>query len=258
MDFSTITYEMNEIGLLTITLNRPEKMNAVSKGMVKELKEAFEQAKQEENLKCLVLTGAGERAFCSGGDLHDFHGEMSAGEAFQMLYPMKEVVYQLASFPLPTIALLNGQARGGGCEIATACDFRYAVNGSSFGFIQGKLGIAPGWGGGALLYEKIRPELAFKWLAESTMYTTEKAFQVGWVHEVIESSQMNEAALLLKDLLNKSITQLRAWKHQYNQRLSILSLSSMMDEEVRVCSKLWESEEHKRAVRTFMENRKEK
>src|SRR5690625_5646758 len=86
--------------------------------------------------------------FCAGGDLINFHGELTPDEAFSRLYPMKEVLYDIASFPVPTICLLNGDALGGGCEIATACDFRIAKETTKFGFVQSKLGIVPGWGGG--------------------------------------------------------------------------------------------------------------
>ncbi|MBM7552866.1 enoyl-CoA hydratase/isomerase family protein [Thalassobacillus pellis] len=254
--FHSITYEEFDPGYAIIKLNRPDKLNAVSKKMAEELRAALRQAKENEKLKCLVITGAGNRAFCAGGDLKDFHGEMDAGEAFQLLYPMKEVLYELASFPMPTIALLNGQARGGGCEIATACDFRIGVEGAEFGFVQGQLGIIPGWGGGALLYEKIRPERAYLWLTEATMYDYKKAYDIGWLHHIITKSELENIESLLQQFLNKSLLQLSHLKQQYEKKLSMLSLSSMMDEEVRVCARLWESEEHKQAVELFLKSRK--
>ncbi|MFG6115234.1 enoyl-CoA hydratase/isomerase family protein [Halobacillus sp. MO56] len=252
MKYETITYEVFPAGYARITLNRPEKMNAVSKQMTSELSQALTEAKEAEGVKCLVITGSGDRAFCTGGDLKDLHGDMNASEAFQTLYPMKEVVYQLASFPLPTIALLNGQARGGGCEIATACDIRYAVKDASYGFVQGKLGITPGWGGGVLLYEKIRPEYAFQWLIEAEMYDSDRVAAIGWAHRLIEREELGNVEDLLAKFLEKSVEQMRVWKKQYDKKLSMISLSPVMDEEVRTCSRLWESEEHKEAVKRFM------
>src|SRR5699024_12828906 len=101
----------------------------------------------------LIITRAGEKMCCSGGDLNHLQGDLSSDEAFKELYPMKECLYEPVSFPVPTVCLLNGDAVGGGCEIATACDFRIGKKGTKFGFVQSKLGIIPGWGGGELLYK---------------------------------------------------------------------------------------------------------
>ncbi|MUV36234.1 Enoyl-CoA hydratase [Lentibacillus sp. JNUCC-1] len=137
----TVQYELfnGEYGL--IKLNRPEKRNAISNEMAVALKKILLQAKQDA-MKCLVITNTGNDMFCAGGDLIDLHSDLSPDEAFSMLYPMKEVLYELASFPVPTIAVLNGHALGGGCELATACDFRIAKNTADFGFVQSSLGIA--------------------------------------------------------------------------------------------------------------------
>src|SRR5690625_4132257 len=104
--------------------------------MAKELMTILEEAK-EDPPKFLVITGRG-KMFSAGGDLLDLHGELSADEAFSRLYPMKEVLFELVNFPMPTIGLLNGNALGGGCELATACDIRIAKNTSEFGFVQTK------------------------------------------------------------------------------------------------------------------------
>src|SRR5699024_8266352 len=87
-------------------------------------------------------------------------------EAYEDLKLMKDFLYKLATFPLPTIALLHGMALGGGCELATACDFRIAKEKTRFGFVQTDLGILLGWGGGALLYDKVAASFAYIWLFE--------------------------------------------------------------------------------------------
>ncbi|WP_082234273.1 enoyl-CoA hydratase/isomerase family protein [Halobacillus massiliensis] len=237
-------------GLAVVTLNRPEKMNAVSKEMTSQLASALQSLKQKPGLKCLVLTGKG-RAFCAGGDLSELHGGLSEMEAYQILKPMNEVLYQLAVFPVPTIALLNGQARGGGCELATACDFRYGNEGAFYGFVQGKLGITPGWGGGELLYQRIRPEYASHWLLVSEMYSGETAHQIGWLHNIGDYKNAEEAA---EPFLEKSVKQVRWFKNQYLEKLSINK--GAMDKETANCAKLWESKEHIEAVRNFMDSRK--
>src|SRR5690606_16233133 len=127
MSYHTILYEpFKEFGYIRITLNRPEKRNAISLEMAEELHLALAQAKNEPWIKVLVLTGAGEQAFCSGGDLHDFHGDISEQKVAGMLRKVMDVLYELVQFPVPTISVLNGHSRGGGCELASATDFRFA------------------------------------------------------------------------------------------------------------------------------------
>src|SRR5699024_10449836 len=98
---------------------------------------------------------AESNVFCAGGDLNELNDELTEDEAYEDLKLMKDFLYKLATFPLPTIALLHGMALGGSCELANACDFRIAKEKTRFGIVQNNLGILPGWGGGAMLFENI-------------------------------------------------------------------------------------------------------
>lgn len=249
---SYILVERKREGVAVLTMNRPEKRNAVNQKMAEEMLAALTDLAADRSLKLLVVTGAGDRAFCAGGDLEELHGDISGEEAFRLLSPMKDVLYALALFPLPTIALLNGDARGGGCEIATACDFRYAVPGTKAGFIQGSLGIIPGWGGGVLLYRKVRPETAVRWLMEASMFDMEEAYHYGWLHKKI----MVNIDHLFAPFTAKSIKQLRVLKEQYVRELGADELAERMEAEVRTCSDVWDSKEHKEAVRRFRERKR--
>ncbi|RYG74068.1 enoyl-CoA hydratase/isomerase family protein [Lentibacillus lipolyticus] len=246
-----IQYRTDEKGYGEIRLNRPEKHNAISKEMTNAWKLALETAKQQP-IKFLVITGAGDRTFCAGGDLHDLHGEMSPDEAFSLLYPMKEVLYEIASFPVPVICIMNGDAVGGGCEIATACDFRISREETAFGFVQTTLGITPGWGGGVLLYEKVHPSFAFHWIVEGARHRADELREQGWVHRIVSENEWQDLDQVLKPYLSKSEAQMRTLKAQYKKKLSILPLSAQMDDEVRNCAKLWDSPEHKEAVGRFL------
>lgn len=241
-------YDQEGYGL--IYLNRPEKHNAISKEMTRLLVEKLKQAK-EDSLKCLVITGAGDKSFCSGGDLNNMHGGLSNDEAFTELYQMKEFLYELVTFPVPTICLLNGNALGGGCEIATACDFRIAKEGTSFGFIQSTLGIVPGWGGGAILYEKVDSSFAYQWLVEGAIIDVCELKSRGWIHRIITDSNLEDINNILAPYLTKSIEQMKLFKSQYSKKISALSLSATMNEEVRSSANLWDSPEHIKAVKRF-------
>ncbi|WP_188454497.1 enoyl-CoA hydratase/isomerase family protein [Virgibacillus oceani] len=248
---SAVKYQLFDEGYSVITLNRPEKRNAISKEMVKELKRSIEQARKD-SAKFLVITGAGDKMFCAGGDLQDLHGGLTVEQAFQELYAMKEVLFEVASFPMPTICLLNGDALGGGCEIATACDFRIARESNKFGFIQTKLGISPGWGGGALLYEKVHSSFAYQWIMEAAIHSAAFLHECGWIHKIVMDDNWGDQTKLLESYRTKSYDQMKILKKQYTKKLSILSLSALMDEEVRNCANLWDSREHKHAVAKFL------
>jgi len=251
-----VQYRTDEQGYGEILLNRPEKMNAISKDMTRSFLNALETAKQQQ-VKFLVITAAGDRMFCAGGDLQDLHGDLSTEEAFTVLYPMKEVLYELVSFPVPTVCLLNGDGIGGGCEIATACDIRIAKANTRFGFVQTKLGITPGWGGGTLLYEKVHSSFAFQWLMEAALHRADYLQKHGWIQKIADDEEWNDRESLLKPYLTKSLEQMKILKMQYQKKLSILLLSEQMNDEVRNCAELWETKEHKDAVREFMFRNKE-
>lgn len=242
-------------GYAQLTLNRTEKLNSVSKQMTEELYEALQKIKESKDIKFLTLTGEGERAFCTGGDLTELHADMNAQQAYSVLHPMKVVLYELAMLPVPTIALLNGQARGGGCELATACDFRYGVESAAYGFVQANLGITPGWGGGVLLYSRIQPSAAAHWLMEAAMYPAKQAYRIGWLHKIVSVNQLRSMDMI-KSFLNKTPEQMKWFKKQYKAHVYSQDLSRKMEEEVWQCSLLWESDAHKEAVQKFMDKRK--
>src|SRR5699024_6048386 len=136
--------------------------------------------------------------FCAGGDLTELHGDLPEEAAYEKLHIMKEVLYKIMMFPVPTICLLQGNALGGGCELATACDFRIAKEGTTFGFVQSNLGILPGWGGGAILYKKVAPTFAFNWLTKGAIYGAAYLHEKGWIHKIAHDEQWHDMEKLLQ------------------------------------------------------------
>lgn len=246
-----VNYAKHEDGYSVITLDRANKRNAINQKMVSDFKACLKEAREDE-CTFLVVTGEGDKMFCAGGDLIEFHGDLLPDDAFTLLYGMKEVLFDLASFPVPTICLLNGNALGGGCEIATACDFRIAKEGSTFGFIQTKLGIIPGWGGGTLLYEKVPNSFAYHWLLHADIHDASYLRDHGWIHNIIPREEWENMDKIIEPYVNRSLEQMRILKSQYHASLSILSLSDKMNEEVRHCANLWDSKEHQEAVQQFL------
>ncbi|MUK89543.1 enoyl-CoA hydratase/isomerase family protein [Ornithinibacillus sp. L9] len=250
----TVHYYRNRDGYGIIILDRIKKHNAISRQMAEDFRNSLKIASQDQ-IKFLIVTGAGEKMFCSGGDLSDLHGDLSPNDAFERLVEIKEILYSLVTFPVPTICLLNGNALGGGCEVATACDFRIAKESTMFGFVQTKLGIIPGWGGGELLYKKVHSSFAIQWLLEAETYSASYLLQQGWLHNVVSKDKWNDQMDVLGPFLSKSYEQMRVLKDQYKENLDINLLSEQMEKEVRRCANLWDSDEHIQAVRHFF-NRK--
>jgi|GEM_PF-305246 len=247
-----VTYTRDEINnYAMITLNRPKKRNAISLKMIEKLSTYVKEAK-DSSIKCLVITGTGDKMFCAGGDLNDFHPELSIEEAFSRLNKMKEVLLDIVSFPVPTICLLNGDALGGGCELATSCDFRIAKEDTTFGFIQSSLGIIPGWGGGTLLYEKVEHNFAYQWLLEANVYKAVDLLKKGWIHNIVAMENLYKLDKLLKPYMQKSFEQMKFLKAQYKEKLCISHFSKLMTEEVRRCAELWSSPRHVEKVQQFL------
>lgn len=121
----------------------------------------------------------------------------------------------------------------------------------SSGLSKPALGITPGWGGGALLCEKMPTDFAYQWLMAAIFVMPHRSRKAGWIHKIIVTDNWNDQEKLLKTYLSKSEAQMKILKNQYKKRLSIHRLSTLMDEEVRNCAKLWDSPEHKKALEQF-------
>ena len=244
-----VNYEKKNEGYGIIRLNRPEKQNAISLHMGEQLQAKLNEAGKDD-LKFLILTGVEDRMFSAGGDLNDLHGELSTAEAFVNLRPMMEVLKDIVYFPVPVIALLNGDALGGGCELATACDIRIAKANTKFGFIQTTIGILPGWGGGALLYKKVQPDFALNWIATGTVLTAHELKEKGWLHDIIDETEWRDRSYLQK-YIARSVEQMRLLKEQFKVNTQVAEFSSLMEEEVKNAASLWESAAHKQAIENF-------
>jgi enoyl-CoA hydratase len=250
-----ILVETEESGVCWITINRPEIRNAIDYDVMDELKEVIELARQSDSIKVLVLTGTGDKAFCSGGDLSVFHRLRTKDEAFEMLSKMGSILYSLFTFPKPTVALINGTAVGGGCEIAAACDFRFAKAGTKMGFIQGNLAITTGWGGATMLFEKIPYDSALHMLWSGKIFTAEEAAQLGFIHKILDGNLKQSCRQMILPYINKSVNVLSAYKMALVRKWNDANLKERMFEEIERCSILWESEEHHQAVESFIKKK---
>lgn len=242
-----------ENGIATFMIDRSEMRNAINTAVMDGFDEFIGKVEVDEDISFAVITGAGDRAFCSGGDLSEFHALRTAEQAFPMLSRMAGILYKIATLPVPVIALVNGVAVGGGCEIAMACDYRVVSSKAKAGFIQGTLAITTGWGGATLLFEKDgKHDRVFRLMSEAEVQTAEDLLDIGWATEIYEGSAESGLSQFLSKMSKVHSSVHRAYKSVAIRKWTADFIRDRMIEESRQCSILWESEAHHAAVEGFL------
>ncbi len=173
-----------EDGVLQVTLSRPEKRNALSNALIAAIGTTFSKWSEREDVSVAVLTGAGDKAFASGGDLKELESLRDEAGAIAFAARTRATLDTIRRFPVPVVAVLNGDALGGGAELAMACDLRVAMVHARIGFLQAKLNIATAWGGGTDLFNIVGPSRALRLLATAEMLGATDARHQGLVDAV--------------------------------------------------------------------------
>ncbi|MBM3546540.1 MAG: enoyl-CoA hydratase/isomerase family protein [Alphaproteobacteria bacterium] len=197
--------------VLRITIDRPEKRNALSREVLAELRSVFEAEAGDETIKAAVLTGAGDGCFAAGGDLRELEAVREAAEARAFAIVAKAALQAVRDFPAPVIAGLNGDALGGGAELALACDLRAMAVHARFGFLQGKLAVTTGWGGGYDLLRRVGSATALRLLSQATVLSAEESKARG-LADAVEADAEAAIEKLLAPMLAQSAHVLRGFK----------------------------------------------
>ena len=177
-------------GVATIAIDRPQARNAMNLATMRSLGRALEGA-QSKRARVLVIRGAGDKAFCAGGDLKELEHMRSAEQAAQMARTMRTTLDRLNVLRMPVIAALNGDALGGGAELALACDFRVAAAHARIGFPQVNLGLIPAWGAPERLAALLGRARAMHILLTGKALTAEEAMRAGLVEEVVPNDRFD-------------------------------------------------------------------
>ncbi|HEY5854343.1 MAG TPA: enoyl-CoA hydratase/isomerase family protein [Aldersonia sp.] len=169
-------------GLAVITIDRPHARNAIAPATMDQLERAIDAA---HGARALVVTGGGDRAFVSGGDLKELSALRTEGQAAEMAWRMRTICDRLAAFPAPVIAALNGHAFGGGAEVAVAADIRIAADDVRIGFNQVSLAIMPAWGGAERLAGLVGRSRALLLAGSGRVLTAQEAERIGLIDQVL-------------------------------------------------------------------------
>ena len=206
MNFENIIVKKNA-ALAQITINRPKKLNALNKATIEELHEAFDALESDENIKTIVLTGSGEKAFVAGADISEF-AHFSVEDGSRLARAGQEMLFNfIENLATPVIAAINGFALGGGLELAMACHFRIASDNAKMGLPEVSLGVIPGYGGTQRLPQLVGKGKAMEMIMTAGMISAEDAKDCGLVNHVTTQEELIPLAekIASKILRNSSV-----------------------------------------------------
>ena len=253
--FETLQLAEREPHLLVVTLNRPDVLNAINTQMGRDLLALWTRLIAEpEDLRCVVLTGAGERAFCAGGDLKERHGMSDA--AWRAQHEIFErAFFALLDMPVPVIAAVNGHAYGGGFETALACDFIYASRNARFALSEVRLGIMPGGGGTQNLARAVGERRAKELILRAQAFDAEQGLQWGLVNHLSEPGRvLDDALLAATEIARNGPLSVRQAKKSIHYGLQG-DLRTGLRFEIEAYNRLVSCEDRHEGVRAFNEKR---
>jgi enoyl-CoA hydratase len=199
--YETLIYEKRgNVGILTI--NRPEKLNAISNELIKELQQALDHVEGDEELRTLIICGAGEKAFVAGADINELV-ERDAVMGRRISRERQELFSRIENLRIPVLAAVNGYALGGGLELALACTLRICSEKASFGAPEVKLGIIPGDGGTQRLPRLVGPGRALEMILTGGFIDAQEAYRIGLVNKVFPPEELMEKSLELAQKIAK-------------------------------------------------------
>ena len=254
MEFANIIYEVKE-GIATITFNRPKALNALNGALLAELNQALDAIAADENIRVLILTGAGDKSFVAGADISEL-ATFDSLKAKAFARSGHNIIAKLQQLPIAVIAAVNGFALGGGTEIAIACDFIYASENAKFGQPEINLGVIPGFGGTQRLPRLIGTNMAKEMIFTGKMISAEEALQLGLVNKVVpQGTLMEEVGKTAGAIASKGKVSLREAKLAINNGMNV-DLASGCSIEIDAFSLCYASPDAKEGTTAFLEKRK--
>jgi enoyl-CoA hydratase len=258
--YERLRYERTgeEGATLRLTLDNPRMMNALDETMQLELLEVLEEVSRDNSIRCVVIQGAGDKAFCSGGDISAFQKFDVVG-GYDYLYQRGNAIQRLiTTMEKPVIAAVGGMCFAGGLELALACDFIYATENASFGLLEINLGVLAGWGGTVRLPRAIPERRAREMIYRGEVIDGAEALRLGLVNRLFSSLEDLDQALekATTEMCRKAPLALRAAKNVINNSLTCDSIEAALAVERGSIMWLMSSEDATEGVAAFVEKRK--
>ncbi|MBI2918676.1 MAG: enoyl-CoA hydratase/isomerase family protein [Chloroflexi bacterium] len=254
MAYKNIIYQ-RELPLAVLTFNRPEVRNALSYDLIQESIEAVREAERDDEVRVLIVTGAGDRAFVAGADIAEMQTRNLVTELGPRSGERRVLNTLLENLGKPTIAAINGFALGGGCEIAMSCTLRVASNTARFGQPEINLGLIPGNGGTQRLPRLIGKTKAMELILLGEMIDAEEAYRLGLVNRVVPLAElMNVAREMALKLAGKPPIAVRLAKEAVNAA-DKLGLPEGLEFEAKAYALLYGTQDKEEGVRAFLEKR---
>jgi enoyl-CoA hydratase len=252
MPFETLLVSIAE-RVATVTVNRPDKRNALNAAVRRDILEALDELRHEDEVRVVVFTGAGDRAFIAGADI----GEFAERTPLEQRAAMNErrVFDEIAAFPKPTIAMINGFALGGGCELAMACDIRFASRSAKLGQPEIRLGLIPGGGGTQRLPRLVGTGRALRMILSGELVSAAEAAAMGLVDEVLDDDALlQHTVTFARNVAAHSPVALRLAKAAVSAAAEApLSAGLAMERELFITA--FASEDRREGVAAFLEKR---
>lgn len=251
--YQTIKTELSE-GTYIITINRPDKLNALNKDVVNELGMALDEVYQNEAIKSVIITGEGGKAFVAGADITEFTALDASGGAALAQVGQDKVFSKIENAPKPVVAAVNGFALGGGCELAMACHFRTASENAKFGQPEVNLGLIPGYGGTQRLVQLIGKGKAMELLMTADMIKADEAKALGLVNHVFAAEELLAKT---KEILQKIQTKAPLAVGKIIALVNEAATASQtgLSNEVKAFGECFGTEDKKEGTAAFLEKR---
>jgi enoyl-CoA hydratase len=254
MAYENIIFQI-DAGIATILFNRPKALNALNRALLDEFSQALDEIAADENIRVLVLTGAGDKSFVAGADINELatYNSLTAKHFGRKGH---NILAKLQELPIVVIAAVNGFALGGGTEIAIACDFIYASENAKFGQPEINLGLIPGFGGTQRLPRLIGMNMAKELVFTGKMISAVEAEKIGLANKVVPQDQlMGEVMKTAKEIASKGKVSLRAAKQAINFGMNA-DLATGIHIEIEGFGQCYASSDSKEGTSAFLEKRK--
>jgi enoyl-CoA hydratase len=254
MPYAHILLEQPESGIYRLSVNRPKSLNALDSDTLEEIGTAMAEVAADSAARVLLVTGSGDKAFVAGADIAQMQG-FGPAEAQAFSERGNRILRQLETLPLPAIALVNGYALGGGCELALACDWIIASERAAFGQPEVNLGVVAGFGGTQRLTRLLGRNRALELLLTGRMVKADEALRIGLANQVVDPEQLQATGLeIARTIAQKGPVAVRLTK-QIVQRGQDMDLANACQQEAYAFALACATEDQKEGMAAFLEKR---